>query len=67
MYTLRRKIAFIKRVEADFRQIKPDKAHLFVSYNAINTNEGEYFTKKDLIEAYRAFTEASLIKELSGS
>lgn len=64
-HTSPRKMAFYAKATHIWDVERPDKMQLKVSYSKDNVNEGEYFTKKDWIFAYQAFTEQALIRSLS--
>lgn len=60
-YYSRRKNSVLPRLNLYFK--RGFSVYIKVIYKPTYKNEGNYFTKKDAIHAWRCFTEKSLVKE----
>jgi hypothetical protein len=59
------KTRFLARLVRSLLVERPDKIYLKIIYSKDNINEGFYTNKKDLLFAWRAFSEKSLINLLN--
>lgn len=64
--TLRKKAVFPHRIMASWNKFNPSKVFLEVYYKRGWTNSGYFSKLEDLIFAYKAFTEQSLIDSVRG-
>ena len=64
-YTSPRKMAFFAKAVRVWDEERPEKMYLKVGYNPKHFNDGFFDSRRSFIAAYKAFTEQSLIDDIS--